>query len=106
MKSHVRIFLASPTDVFEERQIARRVLQTLPGDPLLRHAVSIEIVSWDDPTAGAPMFAHLSPQEAITRGLAKPEECDLTIVILWSRLGVEPGLTRPGGEPYLSGTQW
>jgi hypothetical protein len=106
MKLHVRIFLSSPADVSEERQLARRILQTLASDPLLRKAVSIEVVSWDDLTAGAPMFANLSPQDAINHGLAKPQECDLTVVILWSRVGVEPGLTKPNGEAYLSGTEW
>jgi formylglycine-generating enzyme required for sulfatase activity len=53
------------------------------------------------------MFATLSPQEAVNRGLPKPSECDLTVVILWSRMGTplsEP--LKPDGTRYLSGTEW
>lgn len=84
----LRIFLSSPGDVAEERTLAREVLQRLQRSPLLKGKVDIDVVSWDDPDAPAPMFATLTPQEAVNRGLPKPSECDLTVVILgraWAR---------------------
>ena len=51
----------------------------------------------------------MTPQEAVNRGLGRPADCDITIVILWSRLG-SPLRTdvfrKPDGEPYGSGTEW
>ena len=54
------------------------------------------------------MEAGLTPQEAINRGIAKPSECDLVIVILWSRMGtpLPPEYTKPDGTTSLSGTEW
>jgi hypothetical protein len=79
---HIRIFLSSPGDVAEERQAAREELHNLAADPLLRNKIEIEVVSWDDPRAPAPMLATLTPQEAIGRHLKQSGECDLTIVVL------------------------
>src|SRR3954464_12327403 len=85
---HVRIFLSSPGDVAEERNLARRLIKDeLPVDPFLRDRVSFDVVSWDDPAAPNPMPATLSPQEAVNRFGPKPSKCDFVIVILWSRLG-------------------
>ncbi len=54
------------------------------------------------------MEAGLTPQESIKRGLPKPSECDLVIVILWSRMGtpLPADYTKPDGTAYLSGTEW
>ncbi len=102
----MKIFLSSPGDVAEERTLAREVLQRLQRTPLLKGKVTIEVVSWDDPDAPAPMFATLTPQEAVNRGLSKPSECDLTVVILWSRMGTPlPEPRKADGSRYLSGTE-
>jgi hypothetical protein len=54
------------------------------------------------------MEAGLTPQEAIKRGFPKPSQCDLVIVILWSRIGtpLPADYTKPDGTAYLSGTEW
>ena len=52
---HLRVFLSSPGDVADERRHARAVLERLPKTPLLSGRVTIEVVSWDDPDAPAPM---------------------------------------------------
>ena len=49
------------------------------------------------------------PQEAIARGLPKPEDCDLAVIILWSRIGTQLPASfelKEDGTPYLSGTEW
>ena len=84
---HLRIFLASPGDVTQERGLALKVLEQLPYDPLLRGRVTIEAVAWDQPGAGTPMLATMTPQAAIAAGLPKPSQCDIVVVILWSRMG-------------------
>jgi hypothetical protein len=106
--THLRIFLASPGDVTQERGLALQVLEQLPYDPLLRGRVTIEAVAWDKPSAGTPMLATMTPQAAIAAGLPKPSQCDIVVVILWSRMGtpLPPEYRKPDGSPYLSGTEW
>ncbi len=105
---HLRIFLASPGDVANERALALKVFEQLQYDPLLRGRITVETVAWDKPGAGTPMLATLTPQAAIALGLPKPSECDIVIVILWSRIGtaLPKNWKKPDGRPYLSGTDW
>jgi len=106
---HIRVFLSSPGDVADERAIARQLVENLAFDPLLRGVVRLEAVAWDDPHSRTPMLATLSPQEAIDRGLPKPAECDIVVVILWARIGTPLDFqkyTKPDGTTYVSGTEW
>ena len=105
---HLRIFLASPGDVADERARALKVLERLPDDPLLNDQVTLKAVAWDKPGAGAPMLATMTPQEAITQGLPKPSECDIVVAIFWARMGtpLPAEYTKPDGSPYQSGTEW
>jgi hypothetical protein len=78
---HLRVFLASPGDVADERAAVHRLLtQELPYDPLVRGRVTFEIVSWNNPAAKTPMPAHLPPQGAVTRFTGRPAECDIVIM--------------------------
>jgi hypothetical protein len=105
---HVRVFLASPGDVADERALARQVLERLPYDPLLRGRVTIEPVAWDQPGAGVPMLATMTPQAAIAAGLPKPSECEIVVVTFWARMGrpLPAEYRKPDGSRYLSGTEW
>ena len=104
----LRVFLASPGDVADERALARQVLERLPYDPMLRGQVVIEAVAWDQPGARVPMLATMTPQAAIAAGLPKPSQCDIVVAIFWSRMGTPlPDEDRkPDGGVYLSGTEW
>jgi hypothetical protein len=107
---HLRVFLASPGDVADERALVRRLLKDeLPYDPFLRGRITFDVVSWDDPAAPTPLPARLTPQEAVIQFETRPSECDIVIVVLWSRLGTHLDLTKfhkDNGEFYLSGTEW
>jgi WD40 repeat protein len=105
---HLRIFLSSPGDVAEERRLAMEVLAALPRQPLLGGKVTIEPVAWDDAEAPTPLAAGVTPQRSVNRHKPRPAECDLTLVILWSRLGTPlPGTERRAdGRAYESGTIW
>src|SRR4051794_12054721 len=107
---HLRVFLASPGDVTHERTLVRELLkEELPYDPFLRGRVTFDVVSWDDPAALTPMPARLTPQEAVIQFETKPSECDIVVVVLWSRLGTHLDLAmfqKANGKPYLSGTEW
>jgi hypothetical protein len=54
------------------------------------------------------MLATLTPQETITQQRPKPSECDVVIVIFWSRIGtpLPPEHVKPDGSGYLSGAEW
>jgi tetratricopeptide (TPR) repeat protein len=105
---HLRVFLSSPSDVAIEREMTLTVLNQLENSPLLQGLVTLQVVAWDKPGAGVPMLATMTPQEAINRGLPKPSDCDIVVVILWARIGtpLAPEFTKPDGTRYLSGTEW
>lgn len=100
----LRVFLSSPSDVHNERLATERILTELPDRPSFRDRVAVRTVSWSTPSAGTPLLGHLSPQEAITRGLPRPSECDIVIVLFWSRLGTP--FTDAYGRTFRSGTHW
>jgi NACHT domain len=107
---HLRIFLSSPGDVRNERAMALALIKDqLPVAPFLKGRVTLDVFSWDDPNAPTPTPAHLTPQEAINNGMPKPSECDIVIVILWSRMGTPLATEtyrKNDGTAYSSGTEW
>jgi hypothetical protein len=105
----VRVFISSPGDVNDERNIARRVIHEANADPLLRDRVLIQAVAWDDPASRVANTAIHTPQEAINRGMRQPKDCDIAVVIFWKRMGTPLDLAiyhKDDGSPYLSGTEW
>jgi WD40 repeat protein len=104
----LRVFLSSPGDVAEERAIARRIMDRIPREPLVRGKVTLEVVAWDDPEAPPPQAAGETPQWSVNRYTTRPSGCDLTVVILWSRLGtpLPPEAMKPDGTTFASGTEW
>ncbi|GAB3003750.1 nSTAND1 domain-containing NTPase [Saccharothrix stipae] len=105
----VRVFLSSPGDVRAERAIALEVLDRLRYDHDLRGRVDFEAVAWDRVGAGPPILATRTPQASIDEGLPRPSECDVVVVLFWSRMGTplpHPEYRKDNGEPYLSGTEW
>ncbi len=106
---HLRVFLSSPGDVTGERAIARAVVEQLQYDPFVRGRATFEVVAWDQVGGGAPITATETPQAAIDRGLPRPSECDIVVVILWARMGTPlpfPEYRDADGSPYPSGTAW
>src|SRR5215470_4786279 len=102
----IRIFLSSPGDLTADRAQARELLLGLARGAFVRGRVHIDVVTWDDPHGGATMDARLTPQQAVDRSLPTPADCDLTVVLLWGRMGTPLTETRADGTPYLSGTEW
>lgn len=100
----IRIFLSSPGDVGEERRLAQQVIKDLPNRHVFRDKLKLAAIAWDDLASSTPMEASLTPQEAINQGLPQPAECDITIVIFWSRIGTP--LVGADGKSYESGTHW
>ena len=105
---HFRIFLSSPGDVADERGLAMNVIDQLPYDPPFSNRVTLQVVAWDRPRAGVPMLVTMTPQEAIDQELLQPSQCDIVVVIFWSRMGtpLSSKYAKPDGRPYWSGTEW
>ncbi len=104
-----RIFLASPGDVLLERTLARETIVQINGERQFRGRIALETIAWDQPGASVAMEAAMTPQQAIALGLPKPEDCDLVVVILWSRMGTPLPAEfelKQDGTAYLSGTEW
>ncbi len=100
---HLRIFISSPGDVSEERGIAAKVIEDMNFQDEFKGEFTLEPLRWDDPRVTLPMPANVNAQKSVDRYLIKPSECDLVIVIFWSRMGSEVTMD---GEPYNSGTHY
>ncbi|MBK8024700.1 MAG: DUF4231 domain-containing protein [Chloroflexi bacterium] len=99
----MRVFISSPGDVAEERQLARIVIDRLRYDRDLRDEVDLRAIAWDDPNARTPMLATKPPQDAINENLATPSQCDVVVVIFWSRMGTR---LKYKEEDFESGTHF
>jgi hypothetical protein len=97
-----KVFIASPSDVEEERKVAFEVINKLNEIyENQNRGYRLEIRAWEKhshPDIGLP-------QEVINRQISI-DKCDIFIGIFWRRFGTPPGSVRPSdGKPYLSGTQ-
>ena len=89
----VKILIASPGDVIQERTMAEKVIL----DWNARHQTSrirLEAVLWERYAAPENRGDGKGPQEPINRQLV--DECDFAIGIFWTRIGT-PTKTAPGG---------
>jgi hypothetical protein len=79
----VRVFLASPGDLVDERRAAKGVVDEF--NRLWANALGyqFELVGWEDT---APSFGR--PQALINRDL---EECELFIGMMWKKWGIDSG---------------
>jgi eukaryotic-like serine/threonine-protein kinase len=97
----MRIFISSPGDVGEERELAALVMQRLQRE--FAERLELTPFFWEH----QPLRATASFQEEIN-AILRPSEADVVIIILWSRLGTRlgPELIHPDGHPYTSGTEY
>ncbi|ANG97749.1 hypothetical protein A8A54_15420 [Brucella pseudogrignonensis] len=97
MKSNrtiIKVFLASPGDLKEERTTAKRVVDEENRNHAYSRGYQIELVGWEDTVAQDGRA-----QEVINRDL---DQCDYFIGLLWKRWGTPPG---PEGSEFTSGFQ-
>ncbi len=103
-----KIFLSSPGDCTEERNVVHEIAYRLNSDPLVSSFTHIEVVAWDW-GAGIPLEALSSPQESVNRHLALPEDCDVFVGIFRCRLGTPlptNEFRKVDGTPFLSGSEY
>jgi WD40 repeat protein len=94
----VKIFVSSPGDVRQERQVAAKVLTRLETQFAGRVGVKGYFWEHEPMHAGADFQTQIPP----------PAEFDVFVGILWSRLGtrLHSSHVRSDGRPYLSGSEF
>jgi tetratricopeptide (TPR) repeat protein len=98
----IRVFIASPGDVKEEREMLFKVIEELnkPKSPLKKRGCTLKALGWED----------------VPPGMKRPEQTildhypvhswDIFIGILWGRFGTPPGeRDQKTGFDYESGTE-
>ena len=105
----IHIFIASPGDTAEERALAQDIIENdLAKRATIEPHVVLRAIRWDDPDRHIPMLANAAPQQSVIDNLPRPALCQITVVLLWARMGtpLKGGFEKPDGTPYLSGTEW
>jgi WD40 repeat protein len=94
----VKIFVSSPGDVRQERQVTAKVLARLETQFARRVGVKGYFWEHEPMHAGADFQTQIPP----------PAKFDVFVGILWSRLGtrLHSSHVRPDGRPYLSGSEF
>lgn len=86
----IKVFLASPGDLSEERKIAKEIVDEFNSQLASALECQVELVGWEDTLPGVGR-----PQAIINRDL---DGCDFFVGMLWKRWG-----TAPGVDAYTSG---
>lgn len=94
----VRIFIASPSDVAEERNLAYRAIERLRREFVDR--AEIQAIIWEH----EPLYATSDFQSQI----GSPATSDIFVLLLWSRFGSPLGgkFVRSDGTHYTSATEY
>jgi WD40 repeat protein len=89
----VRIFVSSPADVDHERAIVKDIVARLTQEFL--PYFEIEPILWEEEA--------LTADRTFQAGLIQPSDCQIVLVVLWTRLG-----SPLPQEPYrgMTGTEW
>ena len=95
---NLKVFVAWPSDVKEERTRAKSVISTL-HQVYLQRGWYLEMIDWEDyapPGTGLP--------ENIVLENTDPQSWDIFVGILWHRFGSPPKMISAAtGQPYASG---
>src|SRR6266481_2531665 len=78
----VKVFLASPGDLQDERRAAKHVVDVFNKQWADNLGVHVELVGWEDTVS---RFGR--PQESINRDL---DQCELFIGVMWKKWGSPP----------------
>ena len=83
----VKVFLASPGDLQEERHAAKSVVDEFNNNWANHLGYQVELVGWED-----TISAYGRPQATINRDL---EQCEFFIGMMWKRWGTPPDVSGP-----------
>lgn len=92
----LRLIVVSPADVTAERELVRRVVQSL--NLLLRPVRNMQIDVWGWETGSYPTVHQAGPQGAID-AVMHMDTADIVVGIFWTRFGT-PTMTAPAGTEH------
>ena len=87
----IRVFLASPGDLQDERRLANEAVEELNKGIAFHFGFRVELKGWEDTLSGSGR-----PQAIINQEL---DLCELFIGIMWKKWGTPPAIQ----GPYSSG---
>ncbi len=90
--TRIKVFVASPSDVSDERKLLQAVLEEI-NTSLGQRKLRFEYVGWEHVYPGIGK----RPQEIINDQIS-PRDCDVFIGIMWSRFGTPTGEFGSGTE--------
>lgn len=92
----VRIMIASPSDVSQERQIVRSVIHEWNDLHSQERAIVLMPVGWD--SHSSPEMGD-RPQAIINKQVLR--DCDLLVAVFWTKLGSKTGSSMTGTEEEI-----
>lgn len=94
MSEHrVQIFVSSPSDLDRERGLVKDIIDGLAQEYL--PYFKLQAVLWEEEA--------LTAAQSFQAGLLSPADCDIVLVMLWTRLGTPLASVPYGG---MTGTEW
>ncbi|MFC1965740.1 DUF4062 domain-containing protein [Chloroflexota bacterium] len=93
MGSSIKVFLASPGDVIEERMAVRAIIEEENHNHFKPAGYNLEVVGWE--THASPGKGQPHPQGRINPLI---DDCALFIGILWARFGSPTGRSESGTQ--------
>jgi DNA-binding MarR family transcriptional regulator len=98
----IDVFISSPGDVSEERQIAKKVIERCNRLHSVAERFALRLLAYEE---SAPAEIGNRPQTVVDRHMMKAGSSDLFICILWHRMGT-PVFDEQTGERFQSGTEY
>jgi tetratricopeptide (TPR) repeat protein len=101
----MKIFISSPSDLSEERDAIKRVLEDLNNSPTYEARLKLLPFAYED---HAPALVGKGAQNIIDEHMLPVEDADIVICMFWLRMGTPtPDLINPAtNQPYQSGTEY
>jgi hypothetical protein len=96
------IFISSPSDVSEERELALKVIEQLNERPNIQEEYVLKPLAWE---RTVPAAVGETPQRIVDRYMLEAGKADIFICFLWARMGT-PTLDQETGEEFDSGTEY
>lgn len=91
----LKVFVASPGDVSQEREIVREVIDDLNRSIAQGKGVTLQVVGWE--TDARPSFGE-DPQSLVSAQIADMSKYNLFIGVLWDRFGTPTPRAESGTE--------
>jgi len=98
----IEVFISSPRDVYEERQIVKRIIERCNRIHAFAERYVLRLQAYEE---SAPAEVGNRPQTIIDTHMMKASSSDLFICILWHRMG-SPFIHKETGERFQSGTEY